>query len=182
MGLACSRFALFGTSVTKFDGNRQESSTRSTMLRELFPAFAALSRASLSEAAECSLPRGTPALGAGNRCPGAILLLIARSNLHRWPSRRAWCKSESKVRLARFCLAERQVSPSARSIAPRSFPLVIPVPRGEPVDLLLLLHASSLTHSDTRAEFRAISVHPGLGPTDIYQQRQRESDRSLSAG
>jgi len=118
--------------------------SKRSKVRELFPASAALSRARLQMRAR--------ALGAGNRCPGAILLPIARSNLHRWPSRRAWCKSESKVRLARFCLAERQVSPSARSIAPRSFPLVIPVPGGESLSACFCCCTPPLSRTRTRAQ------------------------------
>jgi len=137
------------------------------------PVFAVLERAFWNCQRYSPAWDSARALGAGNRCPGVISLLIARFNLHRWPSRRARCNGiESEIGSV---LPGRAPSLAVCSLhrPARSFSLVIPVPRGEPVGLLLLLHASSLTHSDTRAEFRAISVHPGLGPTDIYQQRQR---------
>lgn len=89
---------------------------------------------------------------------------------------------ESKVRLAPFCLAERQVlavcalvpsRPSSRDeSAPelsRAFVAIAP------------LSALSLTHRHARAEFRAIPVHPGLGSTDISVRPRRER-RIVNAG
>lgn len=94
----------------------------------------------------------------------------SRSNLHRWPSPDVRGTTESKVRLAPFCLAERQASSVCR--APLLFLLfhLRHLPRAEKSAAacafvaIAPLRRHALRHAP---KFRAIPVHPGLGPTDI---------------
>lgn len=110
----------------------------------------------------------SPTSIAENRCLDATLLAIARSNLHRWPPRRAWCTGiESEI--GSFCLAERQVSPSA--------PPPSPPPKSALTRAFVAL--ALLSRTQTRAQNFALFPYIRVLVRRIYQQRRVQREQQI---